>query len=104
MNTDSTELFDGLNPKSETRGIDALCIEWRQNGQDGKVASAHRGIQAPGRRTDEDLRKHWGVGPRVELAAEAAVHLEVSVRRPSRTAVREFGNCRRRPQRETVPR
>jgi hypothetical protein len=48
----------GLNPIFETRGIDALCSEWRQNGQDGKVASTHRGVQTPGRRTDEDLRKH----------------------------------------------
>src|SRR5437879_1936150 len=68
------------------------------------LASSHRGIQAPGRRTDEDLRKHWGFGPRVEVAAEAPLHLEVSVRRPARTAAREFGNHRRRPQGQTTPR
>jgi hypothetical protein len=48
----------GLNPKSETRRKDALCSEWRQNGQDGKVASTHGGVQTAGRRTNEDLRKH----------------------------------------------
>src|SRR5260370_14180988 len=95
----------GLNPKSETLRIDALCIEWRgNNGEEGKVASSHRGVQAPGRRTDEDLRKHWGFGPRVQVRAEAPLHLEVPVRGPARTPAREFGNYRRRPQRETTSR
>jgi hypothetical protein len=39
----------------------------RQNGQKGKMASTHRGIQAPGRRTDEDLRKHWALARELKL-------------------------------------
>ena len=45
--------MNGLNPKIKTRQKDALCSEWRQNGEDGKVASAHPGVQAAGRRTHE---------------------------------------------------
>ena len=47
----------GLNPIFETRQKDALCIEWRHNGQDGKaakVASAHTGVQAAGCGKDEN--------------------------------------------------
>ena len=53
-------MFYGLNPKTETRGKDAPCSEGSQNGQDGKGASTPRGVPAPGGRTNEDLRKHWG--------------------------------------------
>jgi arylsulfatase A-like enzyme len=45
---------NGVNPKTEPRRKDALCSEWRQNGEDGKVASAHRGVQAASRRAHED--------------------------------------------------
>jgi hypothetical protein len=42
-----------VNPKIETRRKDALCSEWRHNGEDGKVVSAHGGVQSAGPRTDE---------------------------------------------------
>src|SRR5271157_418814 len=59
-------LFDGVNPDFETPRIDALCIEWRQNGQDEKVAWTHRRVQTAGRRTDEDLPKHSRISPGTE--------------------------------------
>jgi hypothetical protein len=45
MNKKRFICVDGLNPIFETRRKDALCSEWRQNGQDGRVASAQRGVQ-----------------------------------------------------------
>src|SRR5260370_29542588 len=104
MRRNKSFCFHGLNPIFETLGKDALCSEWRHNGQDGKVASTHVGVQAAGRGANEDLPKHWCSGTRTEVAAETAVHLEVPVRGPAGAAVREFGNNRRRPQREIVPR
>src|SRR6266516_4769063 len=84
----------GLNPKTETRRKDALCSEWRQNGKDGKVASTHDRVQTAGRRTNEDLQKHTCFSARAEDPAEAALHLEVPVGRPPRTAACEAGENR----------
>ena len=38
-----------------------------ENGQDGKLASAYSRVQAAGRRTDEDLRKHSRFSTRAEI-------------------------------------
>src|SRR5437773_3431384 len=99
MNADQKQRPYGLNPKTETRQKDALCSEWRQNGKDGKVASTQSGVQTAGRRANEDLRQHWCFSPRTEDPAEVALHLEVPVGGPTRTAAREFGKNRRRTQR-----
>ena len=36
----------GVNPKSETDRIDALFIEWRENGRNEKVETSLGGVQA----------------------------------------------------------
>lgn len=49
-------------------------------GEDEKVASSHRGVQAAGRGANEDLRKHRGFGAGTEVTTQVALHLEVSIR------------------------
>jgi hypothetical protein len=38
-----------------------------ENGKESKVASSYGGVQAPGRRTDEDLRKHGALARELKL-------------------------------------